>query len=53
MEAPLKRWSEGGKLMPQPHDVYGACMDNFKERQELEDVFGRGNAPWAVWNAQQ
>ena len=25
-------------------------MDTFKEKQDLEDVFGRGNAPWAVWN---
>jgi hypothetical protein len=25
-------------------------MDTFKEKQELDDLFGRGNAPWAVWN---
>jgi len=27
-------------------------MDTFKERQELEDVFTRGNAPWAIWSPQ-
>ena len=39
-----------GKLMAYPHQGFWACMDTFKERQELEDVYGRGNAPWAVWN---
>jgi hypothetical protein len=25
-------------------------MDTFKEKQDLEDLFSRGGAPWAVWN---
>ena len=50
VEAPFRRLISEGKLMTHPHDAYWACMDTFKERQELEDVFGRGNAPWAVWN---
>jgi glucose-1-phosphate cytidylyltransferase len=24
-------------------------MDTFKEQQELNDMFERGNAPWEVW----
>ncbi len=24
-------------------------MDTFKEKQELEDIYGQGKAPWAVW----
>ena len=32
------------------HDGFWACMDTFKEMQELEDLYGRGNAPWTVWN---
>jgi glucose-1-phosphate cytidylyltransferase len=50
VEAPFKRLIGEGKLMAYPHEGYWACMDTFKEKQDLEDVFGRGNAPWAVWN---
>ena len=26
-------------------------MDTFKDRQQLEEIYGRGNAPWQLWNA--
>jgi len=41
-----------GRLRAYPRDGYWACMDTFKEKQDLEDIFGRGSAPWAVWNHQ-
>jgi len=50
VEEPFNRLIQDGKLMAYLHDGYWACMDTFKERQELEDVFSRGNAPWAVWD---
>ena len=50
VEEPFRRLIRQGKLMTYAHDGYWACMDTFKEKQDLEDVFGRGNAPWAVWN---
>ena len=50
VEEPFRRLITQGKLMTYPHDGYWACMDTFKEKQDLEDLFGRGNAPWAVWN---
>jgi glucose-1-phosphate cytidylyltransferase len=25
-------------------------MDTFKDRQQLEDIYSRGGAPWEVWN---
>jgi glucose-1-phosphate cytidylyltransferase len=50
VEAPFQRLIGEGKLMTYPHEGYWACMDTFKEKQDLEDVFGRGRAPWAVWN---
>jgi hypothetical protein len=25
-------------------------MDTFKDRQQLEEINVRGNAPWQVWN---
>jgi glucose-1-phosphate cytidylyltransferase len=50
VEEPFRRLIKEGKLMAYAHDGYWACMDTFKEKQDLDDVFGRGNAPWAVWN---
>ena len=50
VEEPFRRLIGAGRLMAYPHDGYWACMDTFKEKQDLEDVFGRGSAPWAVWN---
>ena len=52
VEEPFRRLIAEGKLMAYKHDGYWACMDTFKEKQDLEDVFGRGNAPWVVWNHQ-
>ena len=25
-------------------------MDTFKDRQQLEEIYARGNAPWELWN---
>lgn len=52
VEKPFQRLIAEKKLMAHKHDGYWACMDTFKERQELEDVYSRGHAPWAVWNHQ-
>jgi len=49
VEEPFRRLIAKGKLMAYPHDGYWACMDTFKEKQDLEDVFGQGKAPWAIW----
>ena len=49
VEEPFRRLIAEGKLMAYPHDGYWACMDTFKEKQDLEDVFGQGKAPWAIW----
>ena len=53
VEEPFRRLIDEGKLMAYPHEGFWACMDTFKEKQDLEDMFGRGNAPWAVWNHQR
>jgi len=50
VEKPFQRLIAEKKLMAHKHDGYWACMDTFKERQELEDVYSKGNAPWALWN---
>ena len=50
VEEPFRRLIAERKLMAYAHEGYWACMDTFKEKQDLEDVFSRGSAPWAVWN---
>ena len=49
VEEPFRRLIAKNKLMAFPHDGYWACMDTFKEKQDLEDVFGQGKAPWVIW----
>ena len=26
-------------------------MDTFKDKQQLDDLYNRGNAPWEVWKS--
>ena len=49
VEEPFRRLIQEGRLLTYSHDGYWACMDTFKEKQELEDLFNHGKAPWAIW----
>lgn len=51
VEEPFRRLISDGKLMAHAHEGFWACMDTFKEKQHLDDVFSRGHAPWAVWDS--
>ena len=50
VEQPFRRLISEGQLLAYAHNGFWACMDTFKELQELEDLYSRGNAPWTVWN---
>ena len=50
VEQPFHRLISQGQLVAHVHNGFWACMDTFKEMQELEDLYSRGDAPWAVWN---
>jgi glucose-1-phosphate cytidylyltransferase len=50
VEEPFRRLITEEQLIAYRHDGFWACMDTYKERQELEDMFAREKAPWAVWN---
>jgi glucose-1-phosphate cytidylyltransferase len=49
VEEPFRRLIADRQLIAYHHESFWACMDTFKEKQELEDIFGHGTAPWAVW----
>lgn len=46
---PFQRLIAARELLTIKHDGFWACMDTFKERQELEDLWSKGAAPWQVW----
>jgi glucose-1-phosphate cytidylyltransferase len=52
VEAPFQRLAAEGKLMAYKYDGFWACMDTFRERQLLEDMYSRGQGPWEVWKPQ-
>jgi glucose-1-phosphate cytidylyltransferase len=46
---PFTRLIDEQQLIAYNHDGFWACMDTFKERQLLEDMYSRGQTPWEVW----
>jgi len=49
VQEPFQRLIAKGELIAHRHDGFWACMDTFKERQMLEDLYTRGQTPWEVW----
>jgi glucose-1-phosphate cytidylyltransferase len=49
VEQPFQRLIEHQQLVTFPHEGFWAPMDTLRERQELESLFARGQAPWAIW----
>ena len=49
VEEPFQRLIRQEQLIAYKYDGYWACMDTFKDRQQLDDLFSRGCAPWEVW----
>ncbi|PYV39917.1 MAG: glucose-1-phosphate cytidylyltransferase [Acidobacteria bacterium] len=46
---PFQRLINEKQLITYKHDGFWACMDTFKERQLLEDMYTRAQTPWEVW----
>src|SRR5205807_1760169 len=49
VEEPFQRLAAEGKLLAHQYDGFWACMDTFREKQLLEDMYSRGQVPWEVW----
>jgi glucose-1-phosphate cytidylyltransferase len=47
---PFHRLVETGQLAAYEYDGFWMSMDTFKDRQQLEDIYAGGRAPWEVWN---
>jgi glucose-1-phosphate cytidylyltransferase len=51
VEEPFQRLADAGRLLSYEYDGFWACMDTFKEKQILEDLYSRGRTPWEVWKS--
>jgi glucose-1-phosphate cytidylyltransferase len=47
---PFQRLIRIGRLAAYEYDGFWTSMDTFKDRQALEDIHARGDAPWELWN---
>ena len=47
---PFGRLIEKGELVTYRYDGFWVGMDTFKDKQQLEELYEKGNPPWAVWN---
>ena len=46
---PFQRLMEKKQVMAVPFDGFWRNMDTFRDKIELDDLVGRGRAPWQVW----
>jgi glucose-1-phosphate cytidylyltransferase len=46
---PFQRLIAKGELTAYQHDGFWGCMDTFKDKQRLDDLYAKGDAPWEVW----
>jgi len=51
VEEPFHRLLKEGRLAAYEHDDFWMSMDTFKDRQKLEEIYARGNAPWELRSA--
>lgn len=49
VDEPFARLIAARELITIKHEGFWACMDTFKERQQLEDLWSKGGAPWQLW----
>ena len=53
VQEPFQRLAAAGRLFAYEYDGFWACMDTFKEKQLLEDIYARGHTPWEVWKRRE
>jgi len=46
---PFQRLIEKEELVAYNYDGFWTCMDTFRDKQNLDDLYSQGNPPWEVW----
>jgi glucose-1-phosphate cytidylyltransferase len=49
---PFQRLIAEKRLVAYQNPGFWACMDTFKEKKLFDEMYERGNPPWAVWEKQ-
>jgi glucose-1-phosphate cytidylyltransferase len=49
VDEPFQRLIKAQQLISYTHDGFWVCMDTFKDKQTLDDIYAKGKAPWMVW----
>lgn len=50
---PFSRLIEKRELVAYRYEGFWVGMDTFKEKQLLDELYEKGNPPWAVWNGKE
>lgn len=48
-KAPLEKLASEGNLKAYQHPGFWKCMDTTRDRNQLEEMIAKGEAPWMVW----
>ena len=48
-QAPLRNLAADGELMAFRHEGFWKCMDTQREKNQLEELWTSGKAPWKIW----
>jgi glucose-1-phosphate cytidylyltransferase len=51
VQEPFRRLIKIHELIAYQYSGFWACMDTFKEKKMFDDMYTRGEMPWAVWQA--
>ena len=46
---PLETLANKGELMAYKHEGFWKCMDTLRDKNQLEEMWNSGKAPWKVW----
>ena len=52
VDQPFARLIEERRLLTDRYDGFWMSMDTFKDKQFLDDLYSRGEAPWEVWKSE-
>jgi glucose-1-phosphate cytidylyltransferase len=50
---PFRRLIQERRLTSHKYEGFWACMDTYKEKQCLDDLYHSGEPPWTVWKEDQ
>jgi len=48
-QEPLETLAREGKLMAYKHNGFWRAMDKLKDKNDLEEIWASGHAPWKIW----